>query len=207
MAFISRDLEGAGPSCGKSRDHGDINVLGDRGVKRHVHMGRRLQHFAFGLEQLAGGHRIRLVIGHVDNGGDAARGGGPGQVFEPGETVGRPGVDLAVDDAREYEATAEVLGLSGGGWVALAEGRDFAVGDRDVAIGQNPIGQDQIAPDQQIMLHERIPLPNRADDASPLPVRTSRALAMAAAGGSAASQSDRSSARRVASMPSLATRP
>ena len=60
------------------------------------------------------------------------------------------GMDLAVDDAGDDPLSPEILGLAGGGRRALADLADLAAADGDIAVLDDPVGQHDIAAEDEI---------------------------------------------------------
>ena len=103
-----------------------------------------------GLQQIHRVDRQRLVEGHVDDGGDAAGGSRGRGIGQARDSLGAPGMDLAVDHAGEYQVARGIDGLRRRRRIAHPERPDHPVADREEAAPQHAVGEHQVSVDDEI---------------------------------------------------------
>jgi hypothetical protein len=106
-----------------------------------------------------GADEIPLVVGHVDDGGDAAsrrRTGRPDEVFL---VFLRERMDLRIDGAGKDHRVAEVVAVAGSGCVTLADGGNLAIANGDVPALDDAIWEDDDAGEGEIEIAHAVRLP------------------------------------------------
>jgi hypothetical protein len=100
-----------------------------------------------------GVERRRIVVGHVDDGGDAAGNGRAGCRTDARQAAIGAGVRLAIDDAGNDQAFAGIEGFRCLRRGAGTDGGDLAGGDGDPGVFERAVGKDRCAADDEIECH------------------------------------------------------
>ena len=159
MALDAGDLEGADAGPGEIRHMARALPRRHRRIEGDVAMRQRLDGLHLGLEPHQRVQRVRVVIGHVDHGRDAAgqrRAAGRGETRQA-TIAGR--MRLAVDEAGKEQRVAEILGERRFGRRTASDRRDGLARDRDPAVLDQPVGADQRAAQDEIECHALHRLP------------------------------------------------
>ena len=112
----------------------------DRRIEREIDARLRAGLGDLLLHALAGANQKIGVIGHVDDGGDAAgrRGArGPDEILL---ILLRTGMHLRIDRARQHIGLSEIVTLARLRRRAVADPRDAAIADSDIAIVDDALG-------------------------------------------------------------------
>ena len=122
----------------------------DCSVKRKIDAGLRAGMLDLDAHSLGRADKIALVIGHVDNGGDPARGcraGGPDEVFLVflAQRMG-----LGVNSAGQNHGFAEIMAVGRLGASALTHQSDLAIAHGDVAAFNDAVREDDGAGEAEV---------------------------------------------------------
>ncbi len=141
MRAEGRELEGCRPRVDQFiHPHGAFFWI-DCGVKREIHPRLSRGALRLGSKAFGGGDQAIVVIGHVDDRRHAAGGGAaarPDKILLPRLTAA---MDLSVDCAGKHEKARAAVAFAGRR-DAPAHTADDAVGDENVPIFKDPIGED-----------------------------------------------------------------
>src|SRR5690606_26836978 len=96
------------------------------------------------------GDRLGLVVGHVDHHGDAAGRRGARAHADALLAPGAVAMHLAVDDAGDDPAVADILRFAGRRRRALTDTGHLAAGDGNIAALDDRIGRDHLAAKHEI---------------------------------------------------------
>ena len=105
-----------------------------------------------------GADEVALVVGHVDDGGDAAGRGGAGGPDKILLAALAQRMDLRVDGAGEDQAGAEIVALAGGWRGAVADARDLAIAHGEVAGLDDAVGEDDGAGEDEVEIGHAWPV-------------------------------------------------
>jgi hypothetical protein len=150
MRAEGRELEAGRASLDHVGDIGGTVIRVNGAIEGEIHA-RLLACLARLLRKaLPGADQQTVVVGHVHDGGDAARRRRSRRPHEVLLAALRPGMHLGVDGAGEHEGGAEILPFARCGGCAFADAFDQAAADRDVSGLADPVGAHNAAGHDQI---------------------------------------------------------